>query len=585
MKKIAIIFLLVTSLRVSAQPTISALSAVTGIPGASITITGTNFNTSAANDVVYFGATRATVTSASSTSLAVTVPYGSTYMPVTVSNMASGLTAFSDKLFLPTYDNSAYLTDTVVFDPKLTLATGVEPYGIAIADIDGDGKADLAVVSYIDSAVYVYRNISSSGSLTLGSFAAPVTFTCGFQAQAIAIGDIDGDGKLDISVSDGVLPTGGNFSVLRNTSSPGTISFDNKVMFMGGHEQMGMVVGDIDGDGKPDVVLTSESTNEISLFHNVSASGSIAFEPVVTLSTGNVPVGVIMADIDGDGKADLVVSNEGDSTFYVYRNTSTTGSLSISSYAAPVIFPLAGRSFELAASDIDGDGKLDIVIARGDESTVSVFRNTAIPGSISSGSFATPVDFAVSGASFNIAMGDFNGDAKPDVIVENGATDSIYVLRNASSAGAISFGPQAIFAAGVGGWGIAVGDIDGDGKPDMAVANYWDSTITIFRNHPVSSTTETPVVMNGHFFEVNITPNPNNGTFKLQGTIGSNKDQPITLEITNMLGQMVYTNTATAENGIINKQISLSNNLANGMYLMNVKSGTESKVLHFVIEK
>ena len=52
-----------------------------------------------------------------------------------------------------------------------------------------------------------------------------------------------------------------------------------------------------------------------------------------------------------------------------------------------------------------------------------------------------------------------------------------------------------------------------------------------------------------------------------------------------MLGQMVYTNTATAENGIINKQISLSNNLANGMYLMNVKSGTESKVLHFVIEK
>ena len=99
------------------------------------------------------------------------------------------------------------------------------------------------------------------------------------------------------------------------------------------------------------------------------------------------------------------------------------------------------------------------------------------------------------------------------------------------------------------------------------------------------STTESPLVASPRSSEVRMIPNPNNGTFTINGTIGSSQDERVAFEITNMLGQVVYRNSAFAAGGVINEEVSLSNSLANGMYLLNVKSGGESKTLHFVIEK
>jgi hypothetical protein len=94
-------------------PRVTTVSPMVGYPASSVTITGTNFNTTPANNIVYFGATRATVNTASATSLNVTVPIGATYMPVSVNNTASALTGYSQYPFLPTYDNSAYIPGTV----------------------------------------------------------------------------------------------------------------------------------------------------------------------------------------------------------------------------------------------------------------------------------------------------------------------------------------------------------------------------------------------------------------------------------------------------------------------------------------
>ena len=91
--------------------------------------------------------------------------------------------------------------------------------------------------------------------------------------------------------------------------------------------------------------------------------------------------------------------------------------------------------------------------------------------------------------------------------------------------------------------------------------------------------------MNSLPFEVRVVPNPNQGTFSIRGTVGSDKDETVTIEITNMLGQAVYNGTLTAASGVINEQVLLNSNLANGMYLLDIKNGNEHKVFHFVMEK
>lgn len=137
--------------QVMAQPTVSSISPSAGYPGSTVQITGTGFNSTPGNDIVYFGATRAVVNSASTTSLSVTVPVGATYMPVTVNNAANGLMAYSVQSFLPDYDNSAYIPGTVSFDPKVDFIDPLyssQPSGVCLSDIDGDGKADMVVTGY-----------------------------------------------------------------------------------------------------------------------------------------------------------------------------------------------------------------------------------------------------------------------------------------------------------------------------------------------------------------------------------------------------------------------------------------------------
>jgi hypothetical protein len=85
--------------------------------------------------------------------------------------------------------------------------------------------------------------------------------------------------------------------------------------------------------------------------------------------------------------------------------------------------------------------------------------------------------------------------------------------------------------------------------------------------------------------DIAVLPNPNNGDFTLRGTLGTSTDQEVTVEITDLLGQVIYSTKFMAINGDINERLSVKNNLANGMYLINLRSGTVSNVFHVVIEQ
>jgi FG-GAP-like repeat/IPT/TIG domain/FG-GAP repeat len=475
---------------VAQRPTISSFSPSSGTIGTSVTITGTNFNTTAVQNIVYFGATKATVTAASATSLTVTVPTGATYQPITVLNTVNGLSGSSAVPFNVAFRGSINATS---FDPKDDFTTGTNPYSVSIGDLDGDGKPDLAVANFGSNTVSIYRNTSSIGSITASSFASKVDFTTGTGPTSVSIGDLDGDGKPDLVVANS---TNNTISIFRNTASVGSIttgSFASKVDFTTGLFPFSVSIGDLDGDGKPDLAVANADPNNnlISIFRNTASAGSIttsSFDNKVDYAAGTSPQSISIGDLDGDGKSDLAVANRAGNTVSILRNTASVGSFTASSFASKVDFATGTSPRSVSIGDLDGDGKPDLAVANNVSNTVSIYRNTASMGSITTSSFASRVNFTTGTNPISVSMGDLDGDGKPDLAVANYNSATVSIFRNTTSVGSIttsSFASKLDFTTGTNPYSVSIGDLDGDSKPDLAVANSGSTTVSILRNNPL----------------------------------------------------------------------------------------------------
>ena len=221
---------------------------------------------------------------------------------------------------------------------------------------------------------------------------------------------------------------------------------------------------------------------------NGSGISASSFAPQFTLAAGNNPYRVIIADLHGDGKPDLIAANLVDHTISLYRNISTNGPLLAASFAPPVnleALPAGTYSPEgIAVADVTGDGKLDIICADLSSDLVSVYLNTCTPGSITASSFATRVDFPTGSQPVGVVVRDIDGDGKQDLLVANGGDGTVSVLRNTSVVGSLtanSFAPKVDFVTGSGCFGVSVGDLDGDGGPDVVTANT-GGTVSVLRN-------------------------------------------------------------------------------------------------------
>jgi uncharacterized protein (TIGR02145 family) len=492
-----IVFSISTAGILDAQtPAISSFAPASGIIGTEITITGTNFNTIAANNIVRFGAVSASVTSATSTALSVLVPTGASYQAISVTDVTTGLATYSSTPFTVTFPNTQ-LIDPTSLASTVNFPAGFGSYDVALNDIDGDGKADLIVTNYSSNTVSVFRNTSSTGLIDAGSFDAKVDFATGMNPRGMVIGDLDGDGKPDLAIANS---NGNSISVFRNTSTTGSIttsSFASKVDLIASNP-WGIAIGDIDGDGKPDLITSNQTNNSVSVFRNTSTSGSItaaSFETKVDFPTGPNPWGVALGDLDGDGKPDLVVANSGSNLVSVYRNTSISGSITTGSFAAYVDFTTGGSPEYVAIGDIDGDGKPDIVVSNLSNNTFSVLRNISSSGSFTSGSLDPYVEFAAGGTPWGLALGDLDGDGKPDVAISNGGFNTVSICKNTSNPGSIttgSFATKVDFPTGSNSNSVAIGDIDGDGKMDLAVANFNSNDVSVLKNNLVSLTIGQP---------------------------------------------------------------------------------------------
>ena len=468
-------------------PIVSGVDKTTGTVDEEVTISGLNFPTT--NLEVRFGTAESlNIISATSNLIVAEVPPGATYGPISVTDKTSGLTGYSSQHFLLSFSGAS---------GSSTLGTQVQeaaannaPFDLTVANFDGDAAGLMDIVKTNDEDVVfdIYRNTSTPGAISFSRSTSGTTATRNADAA-----DLDGDGLPDL-----IMSRGNNADVvfmLENTSTVGAISFgagqNITLPKIGDLIRIARrpVVHDLDRDGKPDLIVSNETDNIIYVYKNQSTVGNISFNttPVELVATGaTVGIsGLDVKDLNNDGFPEVIANPLiGSSNIFVFRNLSSPGTISIQ--AATVITGPSGL-VNLVAGDFDGDGFNDVASTSGSNNAVIIFRNTTTqagdaitldaPSTVPTGRLAPN----------GIALGDIDGDGRVDVAVghEDQTNPAIVLLMNTSTSGSISFS-AVVKATAKNSRNVKIADLDNDGRPDISfvhdILNPSGGNLSYFRN-------------------------------------------------------------------------------------------------------
>ena len=325
---------------------------------------------------------------------------------------------------------------------------------VVIGDLNGDGRLDVVAAGAQVGVGYLVSVLPGNGDGTFG----PKTAIAGNGPTCVAIGDFNGDGKPDLGVAN---VHSGTVSVLLGN---GDGSFKPKTDYgTGSVDPHFVAIGDLNRDGKLDLVTGDGSAGTLSVLLN---NGGGSFGARTTYAAGAQPQSVAIADFNGDGKPDVVSANLASNTVSVLLGNGD-GTL-----GAKTDFPTGTNPQSVAIGDLNRDGTPDLVVVNSGSKSVSVLLG------IGNGTFGPKTDILLTNVgdlpNF-VAIGDLNGDQKPDLAVANNNSVSVF-LGNGDG----TFGPRADFSLGpYQAWSVAIGDLDGDGKPDLAVANFFVSGVAV----------------------------------------------------------------------------------------------------------
>ena len=359
------------------------------------------------------------------------------------------------------------------FVPGSSPATGDCPSSVAVGDFNGDGILDLAVANDCSNTISMLLG-DGTGNFVLAS-STPV----GSVPASIGVGDFNGDGKLDLVVADSdgtvfiLLGDGtGNFTAASSTSV--------------GSYLLSLAVGDFNGDGNLDLVVVNGCHNSLFVLLGDGA-GNLTLASSVT---ANCPMSLAVGDFNGDGKLDLAVTNAGDNTVSILLGDGT-GRFTLQSSIGVGSWPSS-----VAAADFNQDGKLDLAVTNyGSQpagNTVSILLgdgkgNFTLASSPAPGINPSPV-----------VLGDFNADGKLDLAIADVTWDSMYqAITTLIGDGKGNFSLTSSSPVSFDNWfgnTIAVGDFNGDGKLDIAVADRINNRISILMNNGRQKQTTTTLV-------------------------------------------------------------------------------------------
>ncbi len=435
----------------SLQQPLSPTTAPPGGTGPTLTLHGTGFTSG--SSVLWNGSGLAT-TYVSATQLSAAVPSANIVAAgtaqVVVTNPAPGGGASNPQTFQITNPTSTILLG------RADLAVGIDPRGMVVADFNGDGKPDVAVVNRADNTVSI---LLGNGD---GTFSAAATYPTGFDPIAIAVGDFNGDGKLDLVTANRAAYT---ISILLGN---GDGTFATNVDYTTGTEPMAVAVGDFNGDGFLDVAEANNADNTVSIYLGV---GNGTLQPPVIYSVGSGPIAIVTGDFNGDGNLDFAVANSGSNNLAVLLGKGDGTFISAAFYAT------AADPDGLVATDLNGDGKLDLVSANNGANNIAVLLNSG------NGTFNTAVPYAVGNLPFAISAGDFYGNGQIDVAVVNSGDNTVSIVPGNGDG---TFNTAGVLTFGVGNESLAMAaaDFNLDGRADLVVSNADDNTLSVLLQVP-----------------------------------------------------------------------------------------------------
>jgi hypothetical protein len=349
------------------------------------------------------------------------------------------------------------------FQPAIHFSPGIGPKRVAPADFNNDGHLDL-VVGFSPAL-----GVSSSSVAVLlgngdGTFRTAWTYVTGANSfPQLAVADFNGDGNLDLAVSTGSV--NGSVNVFAGN---GDGTFQGPQTYAVGSFPLGVAAGDLNGDGILDLVVVNSAmytgTPSLSV---LLGNGDGSFQAAQNYAVGKDPDSLALGDFNGDGRADVVVTNDGSGTVSVLLGNGD------GTFQARQTYNVGLQPSSVAAVDVNGDGALDLVVAdsySGDNVTVL----------LGNGDGTFPVlpkyDTGLGIPAGHMVTGDFNGDGIPDLALATSNTVSVLLGNGDGTFQA----PRTSSFNGYGVTSLAVGDFDGDGQLDLAVAFSGD-----FSHHPV----------------------------------------------------------------------------------------------------
>ncbi|MEQ9164844.1 MAG: FG-GAP-like repeat-containing protein, partial [Fulvivirga sp.] len=301
-------------------PSVKSVSPDHGYPGQVIDIKGFDFE---AGSRVFFGSVEGTVVNSSNQLIQAVVPSGGSFENISVLNPSTGLSAFSNDRFYVAYGGTKGINPTN-FDAQADFAAESGLFDLCICDLNGDQLNDIIGANTKNTKATILRNFSTPTNLSFSK--TPIEL--GATTLNATCADLNGDGKPEVILTQ--ADNGNRVFLLENFSTLASIAFIIKTITITGATVNNVVVNDLDLDGKPDLIVTDQSKNSVYLVKNSSTGGSLSFSSSITTLTvtgATSTSGIDVQDINGDKRPDIVTSQflTDNGGVFLATNNSTAG--------------------------------------------------------------------------------------------------------------------------------------------------------------------------------------------------------------------------------------------------------------------